>query len=385
MNIRHSKNSRINSREKRKILRKGKILPSKKLPIPDQETPVYMTNWPVKEIIKMKQAKVMIKPDYQRKPDIWDGNRTMKPDFIKTILERQMIEPLTLQETPGGQLLLLNGQQRTDDIVDFYKNKIAIPASVDRERADKTFKKLTETEKKIYLNYRMAAIVLVSSNGRGKAAYIHGGTTIPHSQSEKIRAEYHDTKFYKKIESLLRLTGFKEFFYKSGVLSPAAIRRSKDEAYMGDLLLLASNGACDGKDFVGKLDDFKKKPKLYNEFNNSKPEIELARYIRFANRIFGTKGLKGTHFDNLTGCYRLLGAIRNILEESGGANVFSNARCKRMSKKLISFVEQSTRKGRRGTAIGDSARYYATISRSTRDKSVRLEGINIIRKQILSA
>jgi len=380
-----SKSSRKNPRGKTpKNTSRKRIIQSPKLEIPNLETPVHMTYWPVKDVLTMKRNRTILIPYYQRKKNVWDTKKSMKPDYIKSLLERQLSDVITLQQTPSGTLLCLNGQQRIDDMELFYKNKFAIPASVDPERADMKFRNLTEIERKTYLNYPIPALVQVSSNGKGKIAYIHGNTSIPIGKSELIKAEYYDTQFYKDIQSILRNQGFfKVFFYHSGVLSPAAIRRGKDEEFLGDCLLLTAYGACDGKEFVNKLSDFKRKASIYKDFKKENYTQKLGKYILTVNRIF-PKGLKGTHFDNLSGCYRLLGAIRDIFEE-GNERMFTKTKLKKISKKLVSFVDTATNKGRRGTAIGAYGKYYASISRSTRDKTVRLEGINLIRNQIMDA
>ena len=340
------------------------------------------------------------KPPYQRKL-MWDTKPKMKPEFIKTILERRIISSCMLQQTPSGVFYMLNCQQRFDAIKSFYNNKFAIPKNVDEERAGMKYKDLSAQEKLNFQNYEFVIQVQESSNGKGLQAYKDAQLGFQHGKAELFRADYHKNNFFKYIQANLRKPFFRSFFNRSGVLTDGAIARCEDEDFMGELLLLEAYGACEGREYKEKLEDFKRKPTLFNQFKRGFPEKKLEKHIRIVNSIFPT-GLaytmktrktpdgknfvyqEKTRLGNKTAFYRLLGAIKLIDVIEGGHDIFSNAKCRRIEVKLPIFATESGSKGRKGTATGNQQRYYASTTRATTNKSIREIGITIIKDLIMS-
>ena len=190
------------------------------------------------------------------------------------------------------------------------------------------------------------------------------------------------------------------FFEKSGVLTTNAIARCEDEEFMGELLLLEVNGACDGEYYKQMLDEFSRKPfgnKKYNEFKTLNSHQKLVNHIRIVNRIFPkglslqddptgklTKKQRNTRLGNKTAFYRLIGAIKLINAIEGGHDIFTDAKCKRIREKLPIFAKESGERGRKGIAQGIQQKYSASTTRATTNKSIREIGITIIKDLIMS-
>lgn len=381
------------------------------------ETPSYAEYWKVSEILKLNGE--LKKPPYQRKI-IWDANidkdkkdknklivqtaknnMKMMPDLIVALLERQIISSCMVQETPSGSYIMLNCQQRFHAIKSFYQNQYAIPEKVDAERAGLKYKDLQEQEKKNFLNHELLMQVQVSSNGKGIKAYKGAQLGFQHAKSEIFRADYYKNPFFKHIQAQLRKPLFNNFFNYSGVLTKGKIARCEDEDLMGESLLLVAYGACEGREYKEKLEDFQRKPTLFKRFKNEKHENQLAKYIRIIGKIFPT-GLEyhittkvgkdkkrivfteKTRLGNKTAYYRLLGAIKLIDAIEGGHDIFSDAKCKRIQEKLPKFAKEAGEQGRKGTATGIQQRYYASTTRATTNKSIREIGITIIKDLIMS-
>ncbi len=363
------------------------------------ETPTYAEMWTNRNILKMNGK--LKKQPYQRKL-IWDTKPNMKAELIVAILEREIISSCMLQETPSGTFYMLNCQQRFDAVKSFYKNEYAIPEKIDEERAGMKFKDLSEQEKKNFLDYEFLIQVQVSSNGKGLKAYKGAQLGFQHSKSEIYRADYSKNNFFKHIQAQLRKPLFKDFYNNSGVLTKGKIARCEDEDLMGESLLLEAYGACEGKEYKDKLEDFQRKPTLFNRFKKEQHENQLAKHIRTIRKIFPT-GLEyqyttkpgkdkkkkyvvteKTRLGNKTAFYRLLGAIRMIDTIEGGHDIFSDAKCKRIQEKLPIFAKESGERGRKGIATGIQQRYYASTTRATTNKSIREIGITIIKDLIMS-
>lgn len=370
---------------KKKSLRSQTILRSQKLEVKNLETPAYLMTINTKHILEMEQNGLIKIPPYQRKRGVWDAKPKMKPEFIVSILERHMISPGMIQETPSGILQVLNWQQRLDSIKSFRNNQFAIPDRVDPERAGMKYKNLSATEKKIFDEYNFAFLVQVSSNGKGKVAYSEANKGLHLGKSETLRGDYYDANFFKYIQQLLRRRFFKGFFNHIGVLTKGQILRCEDESFMGELLLLVAYGACEKYELITKLDDFKKKPKEFSRFKSQQHEQKLYKYLRIASKIF-PKGLtRETRFGNKTSFYRLLGAIKMVEAIHGNHDIFSKAKCKRINSKLVKFAVEAGAKGRKGTASGDQQKFYASTTRATTNKAIREIGIEMVKKQIIAA
>ncbi len=339
----------------------------------------------IKHILEMEQNGFIKIPPYQRKKGVWETKPKMKPEFIVSILERHMISPGLIQETPSGVFQVLNWQQRLDSIKSFRNNKFAIPERVDPERAGMKFKNLSATEKKIFDEYNFAFLVQVSSNGKGKIAYNEANKGLHLSKSETLRGDYYNANFFKYIQKLLKNKFFKNFFNKSGVLSKGQILRCEDESFLGELLLLVAYGACEKDELITKLEDFEKKPKLFSFFKGHYPEENLKRCLKIANKIFPKGFTRETRFGNKTSFYRLLGAIKMVDAIHGLHDIFTKAKCKRINSKLVKFAVEAGARGRKGTASGDQQKFYASTTRATTNKAIREIGIEMVKKQIIAA
>jgi len=376
------------------------------LRINNLDAPAYAIVKKTKEILHLQNKGMMKKPRYQRKP-VWDTKPKMKPDFITTILDGQLIVPCTLQETPSGTFQMLNCQQRFNTIQAFAKNKFAIPKSVDAERAGLKYQTLTPEEQRNFMNYEFLLQVQVSKNGKGRVAYKKAQLGFHHSKAEVLRADYYNTSFYKLIQTQLKKPLFKDFFNESGVLTRNAIARCEDEEFMGECLLLEAFGACEGTVLKQMLDEFSRKPfgnKKFNDFKNRKPEYYLHKHIQIVNRIFPkglalkedttgklTKKQRNTRLGNKTAFYRLLGAIKMIDAIHGvkdqtllWSKIFTDAKCKKIRQNLPEFATKSGADGRAGKAEGKYQRYYASTTRATTNKAIRQIGIEIIKDLIIS-
>ena len=69
---------------------------------------------------KIDLGKIIIQPEFQRN-FIWDSSR--KSRFIESVLLNFPLPPIYLNQQQDGQLLIIDGLQRTNTLLEFYKNK----------------------------------------------------------------------------------------------------------------------------------------------------------------------------------------------------------------------------------------------------------------------
>ena len=396
-----------------KTIRRQKLIRSiQKLRINNTDAPAYALTWTTVDILDLLKRGLLKKPSYQRKP-VWDigkepKKQKMNPEFITTVLDGQMIDAFMVQETPTGHFQMLNCQQRCNSLKGFFNNKFAIPKKIDPERAGLRHRGLTKEEQSNFRNHEFLVQVQISKNGKGLKAYLDAQKGMSSSKQEVMRGGYYKTGFFKLIQSQLKKPIFKNFFEKSGVLTPNAISRCEDEEFMGDVLLLESsyarngNGlARDGIFLKQMLDEFSTKPfgnKKFMQFKKTNPEQSLAKHIRTVNKIFPnglalkedtteklSKKQRNTRLGNKTAFYRLLGAIKMVDAIHGDRDIFTDAKCKKLRILLPAFATKAGADGRAGKASGNYQRYYASTTRATTSKTIREIGIEIIKDLIITA
>lgn len=343
--------------------------------IPNLSTLATVTYFTVKEVIEMWKKKSIHIEGFQRKGGIYKSKSGLKQELIQTVLAQEPLIPKLAQEKADGTISLLDGQQTMLTLFDFRKNQMKISKSINTQLTGKKFSNLSSTLQDMFDNYAIPFMIVHGGNGVGRATYIKANSGLPISKPEIRRAWYFDTPLHKYIQSVCKRLN--QDYLDLHILTENDILRCKDEEFMAENLLLVSDGeAKNGSELNGLYQTFKNTPSQFREFKDTNPEKDLKRGLRITKKIF-PEGLKNTKFDNLTGFYGLLGAI-NGLEE----NTFNANKCKRIKNKLIAFATEATKLGRLGKATGQKAEYYATISRSTKDKKQREKRIKIVTELI---
>lgn len=345
------------------------------LVIPNLSTLATVTYFTVKEVIEMWKKKSIHIEGFQRKGGIYKSKSGLKQELIQTVLAQEPLIPKLAQEKADGTISLLDGQQTMLTLFDFRKNQMKISKSINTQLTGKKFSNLSSTLQDMFDNYAIPFMIVHGGNGVGRATYIKANSGLPISKPEIRRAWYFDTPLHKYIQSVCKRLN--QDYLDLHILTENDILRCKDEEFIAENLLLVSDGeAKNGSELNGLYQTFKNTPSQFREFKDTNPEKDLKRGLRITKKIF-PEGLKNTKFDNLTGFYGLLGAI-NGLEE----NTFNANKCKRIKSKLIAFATEATKLGRLGKATGQKAEYYATISRSTKDKKQREKRIKIVTELI---
>lgn len=72
---------------------------------------------------KIDLGKIIIQPEFQRN-FIWDSSR--KSRFIESVLLNFPLPPIYLNQQQDGQLLIIDGLQRTNTLLEFYKDKSSL-------------------------------------------------------------------------------------------------------------------------------------------------------------------------------------------------------------------------------------------------------------------
>lgn len=344
------------------------------LRLPRLSTPATITYFPVKELGNMWKNRTLHIEGFQRKGGIYKSKSGQKQELIQTVLNAEPLVPKLAQEKADGTISLIDGQQTMLNLLEFRKNKFKISKSINTQYTGKKFNDLSSTLQNSFDEYPIACMIVHGGNGVGRATYIRANSGIPINKSETRRAWYYDTPLHKYVQSVCR--ELNKQYLQMHILTENDILRCKDEEFIAENLILVSEGPKNGSELSGLYQTYKNEPSLFKELKDSNPEKNLKRSLKIVKKIF-PEGLKNTKFDNLTGFYGLLGAI-NTLDDS----IFSTAKCKRINEKLVDFATESTRLGRQGKATGQKAEYYATISRSTKDKAQREKRIKILKELI---
>lgn len=333
----------------------------------------YLTYKTTDQVFEMVKKHEMVIPPYQRNGGVWKDSQDQ--ELIMTMIRGLPVLPFLVQfDTKTGKYSLLDGQQRNLNQMLFRTNKIKISKKFDISRGGMRFRDLEPETQKNYLKYPIPFLVVVGGNGVGRDTYIRANSGLPINASEKRRAKFYDTSFFKLVRKVSRK--LLKFYTDNKILTEHDVLRCKDEDVIAENILLVVRGVSDGSDLDDTYDRMRT-PKQLSNIITEDPEKLLKGYFRTISEMF-PKGLKQTGFDNPNHFYGLLGAVKeaiekNLLPTTGKTKADLGARLQKFLAEVGSIHSDPD-----GNHSASARKYHSTVVRGTRDLKNREDRIQVL-------
>jgi hypothetical protein len=227
----------------------------------------------------MQRKEIITNKEYQRSDEVWPP--VARSFLIETILEGYPIPKIFLFQRTDLKSKktikeIVDGQQRSKAIFDFFGNELRISKKAEMEdAAGKIYDELDDDLKGRFLNYQLSIDLFVSvtpSEIRESFRRLNS-YTVPLKPEEQRHAEYQGL-FKWFVYQLTR--EYEEAFLKMGVLSEKQIVRMQDAKLLSELVHALLNGIT--------TTNSKSLDKLYKDKDREFPE-EIALRDRIARTM----------------------------------------------------------------------------------------------------
>jgi hypothetical protein len=197
------------------------------------------TTYPIADYLQMLDRKeVIVNRNYQRSPRIWPVSA--RSFLVETVLRNFPIPKLSLHQKTDPVSLrphkeLVDGQQRTFSLKDFYDGKFRLSSHLEEERLHgKYFKDLEDEDKRQFLNYGMTFDLFVGADDATvREVFRRMNTfTVPLNYEEQRHANY-DGAFKWFIRELTN--EYAEPFLLAGVFKERGLLRMADAKLLTEL------------------------------------------------------------------------------------------------------------------------------------------------------
>jgi hypothetical protein len=236
-----------------------------------------IATWSIKQLIEIYEKGILnLNPPYQRNP-VW--TKKAQQELIKTIREGAPIPNFFLYETKDEQFEMVDGQQRTRAILQFFKTN-----EIDFTQDDKEYKNNG------FLTYQIAIIIIKNVNEVGfieEFYYRVNSSGMKLNRPESFKARFIATNFMALVQKL----NDQQEFQALNIFPPASQKRMMDRDLVEELCSLLLYGITDKKLQVDKIFEkdispeesqnveskFKQILAIITQFNDIR-EIRLTRY-----------------------------------------------------------------------------------------------------------
>jgi len=201
---------------------------------------------------QMRSGKITINRDYQRTSKVWPP--TARSYLIDTILQGYPIPKISLYQKTDLKSRktvkeIVDGQQRSTAILDFYEDKLRITGRSDF--AGKTYSDLDEDEQKTFVGYSLSADVFVTADDDEIRQTFRRINSVPLNPEEQRHATHQGAFKWFVIEIT---EAYAPTLIKLGVFSERNLSRMQDAKLFTEVILAAERGI--GTFSKKKLDDF---------------------------------------------------------------------------------------------------------------------------------
>lgn len=210
----------------------------------------------------MQEKKIIVNPDYQRKDGLW--NAPARSFFIESILLEYPIPKLFVYakldlKTRGIVKEIVDGQQRSQALMMFYENKLALSKNIETEELrGKKYNKLSDEWQTKFLSYQLPVDQFsgVPEDEVREAFRRMNANNVPLNAEEQRNARYQgDFKWF--INRIAE--SYKESLLNLGLLSRRDLIRMTDLRLYAEIALTLDEGFSTVKGV--QLD------KLYKKYN----------------------------------------------------------------------------------------------------------------------
>lgn len=206
---------------------------------------------------QMNDGVIIVNHDYQRSQKVWPVSA--RSYLIDTILSGYPIPKLILSQSTDLRTRkttkeIVDGQQRSQAILDFYLDKLRLSGKI--EFAGSTFSQLDEETQKRFYSYQLGVDLLVGTTTKEIREIFRrmNSYTIPLNQQERRHAIYQGSfKWY-----IVKMAAeFVEAFKSMGIFVERQITRMDDAELLTELIFALKNGIQSKSQ--SKLDNFYQK------------------------------------------------------------------------------------------------------------------------------
>lgn len=221
---------------------------------------------------QLRTASIVVNRTYQRTAKVWPP--AARSYLIDTILNGYPVPKIALYQkldlTKRKTVReIVDGQQRTNTILDFYNDKLRITGKT--RYAGKIYSQLDESDQRRFLEYALSVDVFVGAteNDIRQVFRRMNSYTVPLNPEEKRHATFQGAFKWFIVDLVERYT---ETLKQMGVLSEANISRMQDAKLFSEVIYSIEHGIDHSQD--------KKLDRLYETFDKEYPhEAEIAKRI----------------------------------------------------------------------------------------------------------
>ena len=192
---------------------------------------------------QMREGHIIINRDYQRSPKVWPT--AARSYLIDTILSGYPIPKVSLfQKTDLKSRRtikeIVDGQQRSQAILDFFEDKLRIGGS-ESEFAGRVFSSLEEPDQARFLAYHIAADLFVHATDEDIRQLFRrmNSYTVPLNPEEQRHATYQGAFKWYIVRAIKEYSGFLK---EIGTFSERAMVRMQDAKLFTELCLAIEEG-----------------------------------------------------------------------------------------------------------------------------------------------
>jgi len=268
----------------------------------------------------LKANKITINDDYQRNSGLWSSQA--KSYFIESILLEFPIPKLFVYakidlKTKGTIKEIVDGQQRSGALRDFFNNKLRLSIKIDTEKfRGKRYSDLDDGDKSKFLGYSLPIDQFsgVDEAEVREAFRRMNANNVPLNEEEQRNARFQGT-FKWFVNSLCKEK--REQLFNIGLFSKRDLVRMADFKLIGDLAYLIDAGIHTTK--KAQLDA------IYKKYNNN-----FERESEFRNMLSSTLddyiGLIAYHDPLFTKAYMVYSIVSVLLERKYNLGLLNQAR-----------------------------------------------------------
>jgi uncharacterized protein DUF262 len=268
----------------------------------------------------LKANKITINDDYQRNSGLWSS--LAKSYFIESILLEFPIPKLFVYakidlKTKGTIKEIVDGQQRSGALRDFFNNKLRLSQKIDTERfRSKRYVDLEDDDKSKFLSYSLPIDQFsgVQESEVREAFTRMNANNVPLNEEEQRNARFQGT-FKWFVNSLCKEK--RERLLKIGLFSKRDLIRMADFKLVADLAYLIENGIHTTKS--AQLDA------IYKKYNNLfEREAEFREML--GSSIDSYLAMEAYHDPLLTKAYMAYSIVSVLLDHKYNLGLLDQAR-----------------------------------------------------------
>ncbi len=204
---------------------------------------VQQTTFTIVEFCQqLQEGKIRVNKDYQRSSKVWPP--AARSYLIDTIIREYPMPKLSLHQKTDLRSRktikdIVDGQQRSGAIVDFYNNKLRLTGK--SEFRGKTLNELEEPQQAHFLNYPLSIDLFVGATDEEIREVFRriNSYTLPLNDQEKRHATFQGEFKWFVVECVEK---YADLLKRLGVFSETQLSRMKDASFITEVVYAIAHG-----------------------------------------------------------------------------------------------------------------------------------------------